>query len=50
MLQDVLQGRMIEVEPLLGQVQLFAREAAVPVPAIDVLLPLLRGLAASLAR
>jgi 2-dehydropantoate 2-reductase len=44
MLQDVLQGRAIEVEALLGQVQAFAREKGVAVPTIDVILPLLRGL------
>jgi len=44
MLQDVLQGRPIEVEALLGQLQAFAREAGVAVPTINVILPLLRGL------
>jgi 2-dehydropantoate 2-reductase len=44
MLQDVLQGRPIEVEVQLGQVQVFAREKGVAVPTIDTLLPLLRGL------
>lgn len=44
MLQDVLQGRPIEVEVHLGQTQAFAREKGVPVPTIDTLLPLLRGL------
>jgi len=44
MLQDVLQGRPIEVEVQLGQTQAFAREKGVPVPTIDTLLPLLRGL------
>jgi 2-dehydropantoate 2-reductase len=48
MLQDVLLGRAIEVEALLGQVQAFAREAGVAVPALDVVLPLLRGLDLSL--
>ena len=48
MLQDVLQGRPIEVEAQLGQIQEFAREMAVPVPTIEVLLPLLRGLDRSL--
>jgi 2-dehydropantoate 2-reductase len=50
MLQDVLQGRPVEVESHLGQTQAFAREAGVPVPAIDFLLPLLRGLDRSLRR
>ena len=50
MLQDVLLGRPIEVEAHLGQTQVFAREAGVPVPCIDVLLPLLRGLDRSLRR
>jgi len=44
MQQDVATGRPLEVEAQLGQVQAFAREAGVPVPLIDVLLPLLRGL------
>ena len=44
MLQDVLRGRPIEVEAHVGQVQAFAREAGVAVPAIDIILPLLRGL------
>jgi 2-dehydropantoate 2-reductase len=44
MLQDSLAGRRMEVEAILGQPQLFAREAGVPTPVIDVLLPLLRGL------
>jgi len=44
MLQDVLQNRPLEVEALLGQLQAFARETKTPVPAIDVILPLLRGL------
>ena len=48
MLQDVLRGRPIEVEAQLGQIQAFAREMAVAVPTIDVLLPLLRGLDRSL--
>lgn len=50
MLQDVLQGRPVEVESHLGQTQAFAREVGVPVPAIDVVLPLLRGLDRSLRR
>lgn len=44
MLQDVLAGRPTEVESILGQVQAFAREHGVPLPAIDVILPLMRGL------
>jgi 2-dehydropantoate 2-reductase len=44
MLQDVVAGRPTEVESILGQVQAFAREHDVPVPAIDVVLPLMRGL------
>jgi len=44
MLQDVLRGRPIEVEALLGQLHAFAREKSVAVPNIDVVLPLLRGL------
>lgn len=48
MLQDVLQGRPIEAEALLGQVQAFAQEQGVAVPTMDVILPLLRGLDRSL--
>jgi len=43
-LQDVLQGRAMEVEALLGQTQAYAREHKVPVPTIDLILPLLRAL------
>lgn len=50
MLQDVLQSRPLEVEALLGQVQAFAREAGVAVPAVDVILPLLRALDRELQR
>lgn len=48
MLQDVMLGRSLEVESHLGQTQAFARELGVPVPTIDVVLPLLRGLDQSL--
>jgi len=48
MLQDVLAGRPLEVEAIVGQVQALAREAGVPCPAIDTVLPLLRGLNRSL--
>lgn len=44
MLQDVLLGRALEVDALLGQTQAFAREAGVAVPTTDAILPLLRGL------
>jgi 2-dehydropantoate 2-reductase len=44
MLQDMLLKRPLEAEAHLGQVQAFAREKNVAVPAIDVVLPLLRGL------
>lgn len=44
MLQDVLAGRPMEVDALLGQTQAFARDKGVPTPTIDVVLPLLRGL------
>jgi 2-dehydropantoate 2-reductase len=50
MLQDVLAGRPIEVEALVGQTQAFAREARVPVPHIDFIVPLLRALDQSLRR
>jgi 2-dehydropantoate 2-reductase len=48
-LQDVLQGRAMEVEALLGQTQAYARERSIPVPTIDVILPLLRALDGSRA-
>lgn len=44
MLQDVLGGRPMEVEALIGQPQQFARAHGIATPSIDVLLPLLRGL------
>ncbi len=44
MMQDALAGRAMECEALLGQTQAFARELGVATPAIDVVLPLLRGL------
>jgi len=44
MLQDVIAGRPLEIEAQLGQIQVFAREAGVPVPTMDVMLPLVRGL------
>ena len=44
MLQDVVLKRPLEVESHLGQIQAFAREVGVAVPAIDVIVPLLRGL------
>jgi 2-dehydropantoate 2-reductase len=49
MLQDVLAGRPLEVEAILGQVQALARETDVPCATIDAVLPLLRGLNRSLA-
>jgi 2-dehydropantoate 2-reductase len=42
--QDAALGRSLEVEAIIGQLQAFAREKSVPVPTIDVILPLLRGL------
>ncbi len=42
MLQDVLAGRPTEVETILGQLQAFAREAGVPCPCVDGVLPLMR--------
>lgn len=44
MLQDVLAGRSLETEAILGKVLAFAREVGVATPLCDVLLPLLRGL------
>ncbi|MEO7727478.1 MAG: 2-dehydropantoate 2-reductase [Burkholderiales bacterium] len=48
MLQDVTAGRALEVEALLGQIQAFARDLKIATPAIDVILPLLRGLDSAL--
>lgn len=48
MLQDVLAGRPLEVEAIVGQVQALARESGVACPAIDAVLPILRGLNRSL--
>jgi 2-dehydropantoate 2-reductase len=50
MLQDVLLGRSLEVEAVLGQVQAFAREQSVEVLAIDAILPLLRALDRAIRR
>lgn len=47
MLQDVLSGRALEVEAIVGQVHLLGRQAAVPCPAITTILALLRGLAST---
>ena len=47
-LQDVLAGKSLEIDGLLGQTQAFAREHGVATPTIDVCLPLLRGLDAGL--
>lgn len=44
MLQDVEAGRPMEVEPILGQTQAFARESLTPCPTVDALVALLRGL------
>ncbi len=50
MLQDALAGRRIEVEAILGQVQLLARESGTPCPVLDGLVPLVRALDRGLAR
>lgn len=47
-LQDVLAGKSLEIDGLLGQTQAFAREHGIATPTIDVCLPLLRGLDVSL--
>lgn len=44
MLQDVLLGRAMEVNALLGQPQRFARQYGLATPTLDVVLTLLRGL------
>jgi 2-dehydropantoate 2-reductase len=48
MLQDALGGRPTEVEAILGQLQAFGREAGIPCPSLDAVLPLMRGLDRSL--
>jgi len=50
MQQDMMLKRPLEVEAHLGQVQAFAREKNIPLPAIDVVLPLVRGLDQGLQR
>jgi 2-dehydropantoate 2-reductase len=47
-LQDVLAGKSLEIDALLGQTQAFAREFGIATPVIDVCVPLLRGLDTSL--
>lgn len=49
MLQDVLLGRPLETQALLGQPHLFAREYGVATPYMDVVVALLRGLERSQA-
>lgn len=44
MLQDVLAGRPMEVDAMLGQIQVFARHAGLPCPTLDLVLALVRGL------
>lgn len=41
--QDVLAGKSLEIDGLLGQTQAFARGLGIDTPVIDVCLPLLRG-------
>ncbi|GAA4339992.1 2-dehydropantoate 2-reductase [Pigmentiphaga soli] len=50
MLQDTLLGRPLEVEPMLGQMQVLARSVGVPTPALDTITVLLRGLDLHLRR
>ena len=47
MLQDVIRGRDIEVEAIVGQVHQLGQAAAIPCPTIATVLGLLRGLASS---
>lgn len=47
-LQDVLAGKSLEIDALLGQTQVFGREFGVATPVIDVCIALLRGLDQSL--
>ena len=49
-LQDVLAGKSLEIDALLGQTQVFARELGIATPVIDVCVPLLQGLDASLRK
>jgi 2-dehydropantoate 2-reductase len=42
--QDVIAGRSMEVEPIVGHVQQLARQHHVPTPALDVVYGILRGL------
>ncbi len=44
MLQDIEAGRGIEVEAIVGQVQVLARAFSVQTPVLDVIVPLLRAL------
>ncbi|MBA2964329.1 MULTISPECIES: ketopantoate reductase family protein [Ramlibacter] len=44
MLQDVEQGRPMEIEAIVGQVQALGRATGTPTPSLDLLVPLLRGL------
>lgn len=44
MLQDVMLGRRLEADPMLGQIQALARKAGVATPTTDIVLTLLRGL------
>lgn len=44
MLQDIEAGRSIEVDAIVGQVQCLARACGVVTPALDAIVPLLRGL------
>ncbi|NDY81925.1 2-dehydropantoate 2-reductase [Orrella sp. NBD-18] len=48
MLQDVLAGRSLEIEAIIGQVVEFAHELKVPAPKCELLLGLTRGLDQSL--
>jgi len=50
MLQDVMLGRRIEVEALLGQPQRFAQERGLSTPYLDTVVALLRGLDQALAK
>lgn len=48
MLQDVIAGRPMEVDAIVGQVQAFAQEANVSCPTIDSISALLKGLQSSI--
>ena len=49
MLQDILAGRPMETDGILGELQQLARTFGVVTPAIDLMVSLLKGLEASIS-